>query len=193
MLINKEGLWKNNPALVQLLGLCPLLAVSNSVINSLAMGFCTLFVLIISELSVSALRHFIPKSVRLALFMVIIASAVTMIEIIMNAYFYNVYLSLGIFLPLIVTNCIIAARAEVFASKHTLTESLIDALMMGGGFMWVLLILGALREVLSKGTLGYGMENLLGAAFKDFYVSIAEPQLFFWQVCPPVHLLALGC
>lgn len=194
--INKEGLWQNNPALVQLLGLCPLLAVSNSVVNSLAMGICTLFVLLISELNISALRHHIPNSMRLPLFMLIIASAVTAIEIIMNAYFYQLYLSLGIFLPLIVTNCIIAARAEVFASKHKLIDSAMDAIMMGLGFMWVLLVLGAVREVLSQGTLLNGMEHLFGSGFNNGFanlsITVVKPQLFFLAGLPAGAFISLG-
>ena len=150
--IIKEGLWKNNPALVQLLGLCPLLAVTNTVINGLGLGLATILTLVASNGIISMLRHQIPDEARLPVFVLIIASIVTAIELSMNAWFHELYLILGIFIPLIVTNCSIIARAEAFAARNPVTPSLLDGLMMGIGFTAVLVLLGALTEQFAHAT-----------------------------------------
>jgi len=148
-----QGLWKNNPGLVQLLGLCPLLAVTSTVVNALGLGIATLFVLICSNATVSAIRHWVPKEIRIPIFVLIIAAFVTCVQLLMNAFTYDLYQSLGIFLPLIVTNCAIIGRAEAYASKNPIKQASFDGLMMGCGFLAVLIILGAIREVLGQGTL----------------------------------------
>ena len=148
-----EGLWNNNPALVQILGLCPLLAVSNTVINSLGLGLATTLTLVTSNATVSLIRRWVRPDIRIPVFVLIIASIVTVIELAMNAWFHELYLILGIFIPLIVTNCTIIARAESFASKNALMPSIIDGLFMGIGFMAVLVVLGAMRELIGFGTL----------------------------------------
>jgi Predicted NADH:ubiquinone oxidoreductase, subunit RnfE len=132
--ISKNGLWNNNQALVALLGLCPLLAVTNNVTNAISLGLATTFVLVASNLSVSLFRNHIRKEVRIPIFVLLIASFVTLVDLLMQSFFYDMYLILGIFVPLIVTNCAILARAEAFASKNTWDRSVIDGLMMGIGF-----------------------------------------------------------
>lgn len=157
-----DGLWKNNPAIVQLLGLCPLLAVSATVTNALGLGIATTFVLVGSNLIVSLIRKFLPQEIRIAVFVMVIASLVTCVQLLLNAYTYGLYESLGIFIPLIVTNCIIIGRAESFASKNPVLPAVLDGLWMGLGMTLALVILGALREILSKGTLFDGADLLLG-------------------------------
>ncbi len=160
--IISNGLWKNNQAFVALLGLCPLLAVSNTVINGLALGLATTLTLALSNSAISLVRHTIQPEIRLPLFVLIIAGIVTVIELLMHAYFYELYKTLGIFIPLIVTNCAIIGRAEVFASKNSVLPSLIDGLAMGLGFSLALLLLGGLREILSSGSLLSQAELLFG-------------------------------
>ncbi len=161
--IAKNGLWNNNQALVALLGLCPLLAVTNNVVNSIALGLATTFVLIASNTTISIFRHHISKEVRIPIFVLLIASFVTIVELAMQSYFYDLYLILGIFVPLIVTNCAILGRAEAFASKNTWGKSALDGLMMGIGFSVVLIILGAMRELIGSGTLFEQSDLLLGS------------------------------
>jgi len=156
----KQGLWTNNQAFVALLGLCPLLAVSNTVINALGLGIATTVTLLLSNSIISLSRHYIPKSIRLPIFVLIIACTVTLIELLMKAYFYELYKTLGIFIPLIVTNCAIIGRAEVFASKQPLPNAVIDALAMGLGFSIALVLLGGLREAIGSGTL-FSQANIL--------------------------------
>jgi len=141
-----DGVWRQNPALVQLLGLCPLLAVSNTVVNGAGLGIATLLTLIVSNLSVSLCRPFIHKSIRLPVYVLIIATTVTVIEQLMAAYFTDLHKNLGLFLPLIVTNCLILGRAEALASRVTWRKALSDALAMGLGFLLVVTLLGAIRE-----------------------------------------------
>ncbi len=192
MKINLSGLWKNNPAFVQLLGLCPLLATSTTVVNGLAMGMATTIVLLLSTLLVSSLRNHIQESVRLPTFMLIIAGSVTAVELLMKAYLYELYLALGIFIPLIVTNCIIIGRAEAFSSKHPVRDSLLDALIMGIGFTWVIVVLGAIREVLAKGTLFSGLNMLLGESFTDTYIRLLDPQVFLLAALPAGAFMVFG-
>jgi electron transport complex protein RnfE len=174
--IIKDGLWTNNAGLVQLLGLCPLLAVTNTVINGLGLGLATTLTLIASNGIISLMRHHIPDEARLPVFVMIIASIVTIIELSMNAWFHQLYLILGIFIPLIVTNCSIIGRAEAFAARNPVTPSLLDGLMMGIGFTAVLVVLGGLREVIGQGTLlsqaylmfGESARNLTITVFQDY-------------------------
>ena len=150
--VAKNGLWTNNPALVQLLGLCPLLAVTGTVVNALGLGIATLAVLIGSNTIVSLIRNHVSDAVRLPAFVMIIAAFVTCTELLMKAYTYELYQILGIFIPLIVTNCAILGRAEAFASKQNVGMAAFDGLMMGLGFLAVLILLGAIRELLGQGT-----------------------------------------
>lgn len=157
-----EGVWKNNGALVQLLGLCPLLAVSNSVTNALGLGLATLFVLVCTNTTVSLFRKITPHDIRIPIYVLVIATVVTAVQLLMNAFAFPVYQSLGIFIPLIVTNCIVIGRAEAYASKNKVKFSAFDGFSMGLGMTFSLVILGALREILGKGTLFDGLDLLLG-------------------------------
>ena len=157
-----DGAWRQNTGLVVLLGLCPLLAVTNTLINGLALGLATMLTLMVSNLSVSALRGLLRPEIRIPAFVLIIASVVTVIELLMHAYFYDLFRILGIFIPLIVTNCAIIGRAEAFASRHGPLASLMDGFATGLGFCITLVLLGALRELTGHGTLLAGAEMLLG-------------------------------
>jgi electron transport complex protein RnfE len=148
-----KGLWKENPIFVQVLGMCPTLAVTNSVINAITMGLATTFVLVMSNVLISSLRNFIPRQVRIATYILIIASFVTMVDYVIQAISLEVYKSLGAFIALIVVNCIILGRAEAFASKNTVVSSLLDGLGNGAGFTFALLCLGVVREIIGNGTL----------------------------------------
>jgi electron transport complex protein RnfE len=191
--IIRDGLWNNNPALVQLLGLCPLLAVSNTVINGLGLGLATIITLIASNGLVSALRNYIPDEARLPVFVMIIASVVTMIELSMNAWFHELYLILGIFIPLIVTNCAITGRAEAFASRNPVLPSLVDGLMMGIGFTAVLVLLGAMRELIGQGTLFSEAHLMFGEAARNFSLVVFEDYRgFLVALLPPGAFIGLG-
>ena len=148
-----DGLWRNNPATVQLLGLCPLLAVSNTTINGLSLGIATAFTVLLSNVLVSASKRFILPEIRIPIYVIIISGIVTMVGLLMNAYAHDMYLRLGIFIPLIITNCAILARAEAFAVKNPVLDSAIDGIATGAGFALVLVALGAVRELIGHGTI----------------------------------------
>jgi Na+-translocating ferredoxin:NAD+ oxidoreductase subunit E len=191
--INANGLWHNNPGLVQLLGLCPLLAISGTVVNALGLGIATTLTLVASNVTVSLIRHWVRPEIRIPVFVLIIASVVTAIELAMNAFFYELYLVLGIFIPLIVTNCAIIGRAEAFASKNPIPKALADGLAMGLGFTGVLVTLGALREVIGHGTLLADAHLMFGEAARDFSLTvIAEYRGFLLALLPPGAFIALG-
>ena len=188
-----DGLWKNNPAIVQLLGLCPLLAVTGSVVNALGLGVATCFVLVTSNSAVSIIRNITADAVRLPTFVMIIAAAVTCIELLMQAFSYELYEILGIFLPLISTNCVILGRADGFARKNPLLPALYDGLLMGLGFTVVLVILGGLREVTGTGALFANMDLLFGpdaANWKIVFVDGYEP--FLLAILPPGAFIFTG-
>lgn len=188
-----EGLWNNNPALVQILGLCPLLAVSNTVINSLGLGLATTLTLVASNATVSLIRRWVRPDIRIPVFVLIIASVVTVIELAMNAWFHELYLILGIFIPLIVTNCTIIARAESFASKNALMSSIIDGLFMGVGFMAVLLVLGAMRELVGFGTLLSHADLMFGEIGKSMTLQPWEQYRgYLLAILPPGAFMGLG-
>ncbi len=189
-----EGLWKNNPGLVQLLGLCPLLAISTTFFNALGLGLATIFVLTGSNLAVSLMRRFIPADIRIPIFVVIIASLVTIVELLMNAFFHDLYRVLGIFIPLIVTNCIIIGRAESFASKNSVPMALADGLFMGIGFAFVLVTLGSIREILGKGTLFSQAHMMLGESARDMQIHVLGSDYpgFLFAMLPPGAFLCLG-
>jgi H+/Na+-translocating ferredoxin:NAD+ oxidoreductase subunit E len=191
--IIRDGLWTNNPALVQVLGLCPLLAVTSTVVNAIGLGLATLLVLMGSNLAVSLIRNFVGDSVRLPAFVMIIASFVTCAELLMQAYTYELYQILGIFIPLIVTNCAILGRADAFASKNPPIPALLDGFMMGLGFLVVLIALGAIRELIGQGTLLTDMDLLLGPAAGDWAIRPLEnyPNVLF-MVLPPGAFIGLG-
>jgi len=191
--IVKNGLWSNNPGLVQLLGLCPLLAVSSTVINSLGMAVATTLVLLISNIAVSMIRNSVRQDIRIPVFVMIIAAAVTTIELVMNALFHELYTILGIFIPLIVTNCVIIGRAEAFASRNSVPKAALDGLMMGVGFAIVLLALGAMREVLAFGTLFDRAELMFGPVASSWQLTIIpEYRGFLLAALPPGAFIGLG-
>lgn len=191
--ITLDGLWDNNPALVQLLGLCPLLAVTGSVVNAIGLGLASTIVLLGSNLTISAFRQFVPTSVRLPIFVMIIASFVTAIELLMQAFTYELYQILGIFIPLIVTNCAIMGRADAFASKNPVPASLLDGLMMGVGFTAVLVVLGAMREALGSGTLFADMQLLFGASAESWKIVLVDDYPgFLFAVLPPGAFVGMG-
>ncbi len=186
----RKRLIDDNAALVQLLGLCPLLAVSNSVVNALGLAIATVFTLVLTNALVSAIKPIISKEIRISLFVLIIASVVTALEMFMNAYFHELYLILGIFIPLIVTNCIIMARAESFASKNTIWLAIKDGFFTGLGFALVLVVIGAIREILGNGSLFNQAQLLFGdfgkvlhwQIFEDYHgflIAILPPGAFF--------------
>lgn len=191
--IATDGLWKNNAVFAQMLGLCPLLAVSNTVINALGLGLATILVLILSNMSVSLIRNIIRPEIRLPVFVVIIASAVTTIELIMHAWFHELYLVLGIFIPLIVTNCAIIARAESFASKNNVAKSMFDGLMTGLGFALVLLALGILREIIGMGTLFSNAHIMFGEGMQWLTIEVfSNYDGFLLAVLPPGAFMGLA-
>ncbi|HMA67774.1 MAG TPA: electron transport complex subunit E [Desulfosalsimonadaceae bacterium] len=171
-----KGLWEEIPPFRLVLGLCPVLAVTKSVANGLGMGIATTFVLVCSNLLVSLLRNVIPSKIRIACYIIIIATFVTVVELLMQAFAYPLYLQLGIFIPLIVVNCIVLGRAEAFASKHNPIYSIADGLGIGIGFTLSLGALGAVREVLGEGTF-YGME-VFGSSFEPFTFMVEAPGAF---------------
>ena len=188
-----QGLWKNNPGLVQLLGLCPLLAVTSTITNALGLGLATLLVLICSNATVSAVRQWVPKEVRIPIFVLIIAAFVSCVQLLMNAFTYGLYQSLGIFLPLIVTNCAIIGRAEAYASKNPIKQATFDGLMMGIGFSLVLVLLGAIREILGQGTLFDGAHLLLGDWAIGLRIEIFQfDSKFLLAILPPGAFIIMG-
>ncbi|MCJ8313572.1 MAG: electron transport complex subunit E [Saccharospirillaceae bacterium] len=188
-----DGLWVKNPALVQLLGLCPLLAVTGSVVNALGLGLATLVVIVGSNIAVSLIRSYVPDTIRLPAFVMIIASLVTCAELLMQAYAFELYQIISLFVSLIVTNCAILGRAEGFARKNTVWLSALDGLFMGIGFLFVLVFLGAMREVLGHGTLFDGMELLLGPAAADLKIVVFEDYTsFIFAILPPGAFIGLG-
>ncbi|MCC5796789.1 MAG: electron transport complex subunit E [Methylophaga sp.] len=191
--LSYEGLWKNNPALVQLLGLCPLLAVTNTMINGLGLGLATILTLVASNGLISLLRNHIPDEARLPVFVMVIASIVTIIELSMSAWFHELYLILGIFIPLIVTNCAIIGRAEAYASRNPVAPSLVDGFMMGIGFTAVLVLLGGMRELVGQGTLLSQAELMFGEAARGFQIVIFEDYRgFLMAMLPPGAFIGLG-
>ena len=188
-----EGLWKNNPGFVQLLGLCPLLAVTSTVINALGLGIATTLILMASNVSVSLIRNIVTNEIRLPVFVLVIASFVTAIEMLIKAFYYDLYLTLGIFIPLIVTNCAIIGRAEAFASKQPWDRALLDGLMMGLGFTIVLVLLGGLRELFGYGTLFTQAELMFGEAAQWMTITVFENyEGFLLAILPPGAFFGLA-
>lgn len=188
-----QGVWHNNSTLVQLLGLCPLLAVSNTATNALGLGLATMLVLTCTNLVISLFRRQIPTQIRIPIYVMIIATTVTVVQLLMNAYTYALYQSLGIFIPLIVTNCIVIGRAEAFASKNSVAHSVFDGFSMGLGMMLSLVALGSLREIIGNGTLFDGLENLLGSWAKSLRVEFFHNDSnFLLAILPPGAFIGLA-
>ncbi|THF62654.1 electron transport complex subunit E [Pseudothauera rhizosphaerae] len=183
-----NGLWKQNTGLAQLLGLCPILAISTSMVNAVSLGLATVLVMAMVNLAVASLRNFIPYEIRIPIFVLIIAALVTMVDLAFNAWLHGLYLVLGIFIPLITTNCIVLARVEAYAAKNDALSSTVDGLMMGLGLVWVLALLGGIRELAGSGTLFSGIDmivpglsaiQLFGDDYPGFLIAILPPGAFF--------------
>lgn len=188
-----QGLWKNNPGLVQILGMCPMMAISNTVVNSLGLAMATILTMVVSNGLASAIRHWVRPEVRLPVFVMVVASVVTVIELWMNAYLNMLYHVLGIFLPLIVTNCIVIARVEGFAARNPVLPSLYDGLMMGLGFGLVLVALGVIRELLGFGTLLANAQQLFGPMAANWTIHVLPEQAhFLLAILPPGAFMALA-
>lgn len=188
-----NGLWKNNPGLVQLLGLCPLLGTSNSTVNALGLGLATALVLTCSNAAVSMIRGVTQTAVRLPAFVMIIAALTTCIELLMQAFTYELYQILGIFIPLITTNCVILGRADGFAAKHNPLIAGFDGLVMGIGFCLVLVVLGGLRELFGTGALFANMHLLFGPIAADWQITLfSDYKGFLLAILPPGAFIVLG-
>jgi electron transport complex protein RnfE len=187
-----NGLWKQNTGVVQLLGLCPTLAVTTSAVNGLSLGFATALVMAAANGSVSPVRQFVPNEIRVPVFILVIAALVTVIDLSINAFAHPLHKVLGIFIPLIVVNCIVLARVESFAAKNPPVPSMLDGFMMGSGLMLVLGLLGAIRELVGKGTILSGLDLVLGPAAHQFMWTSTDYQGLLLGVLPPGAFLGLG-
>lgn len=188
-----QGLWKNNSALVQLLGMCPLLAVTSTATNALGLGLATTLVLTLTNLSISALRRWTPSEIRIPIYVMIIASVVSIVQMLINAYAFGLYQSLGIFIPLIVTNCIVVGRAEAFAVKNSPAMSALDGFAIGMGATGAIFVLGSLREILGNGTLFDGADALLGGWAKALRIEVFHTDTpFLLAMLPPGAFIGLG-
>jgi electron transport complex protein RnfE len=191
--IAAEGLWRNNAGLVQLLGLCPLLAVTGTAVNGLGLGLATIIIMVGSNVIVSAFRHVIPQEIRIPVFVLVIASMVTAVELLIQAYYYELYQVLGIFIPLIVTNCSIIGRAEAFAVKNPIPQAAWDGLMMGLGFAAALVCLGALREFIGNGTVLAQAHIMFGETARQWTLHVwPEYRGFLLAILPPGAFIGLG-
>jgi len=191
--ITINGLWKQNPGVVQLLGLCPTLAVTTTAVNGLSLGLATALVMSAANGSVSPVRRFIPGEIRVPVFILVIAALVTVIDLSINAFAHPLHKVLGIFIPLIVVNCIVLARVESFATKNSPVPSMLDGFMMGFGLTLVLGLLGAMREIIGKGTLFSGLDLVFGPTAKQFVLTvISDYHGFLLAVLPPGAFLSLG-
>jgi electron transport complex protein RnfE len=191
--IVENGLWKQNPGVVQLLGLCPTLAVTTSLVNGLSLGLATALVMAAANGAVSPVRKFVPAEIRVPVFILVIAALVTVIDLAIHGFAAPLHKVLGIFIPLIVVNCIVLARVESFAAKNEPVPSMLDGLMMGLGLAIVLAILGGIREVIGKGTLFSGLDLALGPDFKHYVLSIPDYHGFLLAILPPGAFLGLAC
>jgi electron transport complex protein RnfE len=188
-----NGVWKQNTGVVQLLGMCPILAVSSSVVNGVSLGLATAVVMALSGAAISPIRTIVPNEARIPVFILIIAVLVTVIQYLMNAYMYSLYVVLGIFIPLIVTNCIVLARIEAFAAKNPPMQSALDGFAMGLGLTCVLAVLGGIREILGHGTLLSGIDLALGESAKALVVTvIPNYHGFLLAILPPGAFISLG-
>ncbi|MDR3409802.1 MAG: electron transport complex subunit E [Formivibrio sp.] len=193
--ISNNGIWKQNPGVVQILGMCPTLAMTTTVVNGASLGIATALVMLLSGGAVALMRQWVPHELRNPVYILIIAALVTMVELAMNAYMHSLYLVLGIFIPLIVTNCLVLARAEAFASKNGVVQSALDGFMMGIGATAVLGLLGGIREVLGKGTLFTGLDLVFGPVAKNWVIHVVPAEWnyqFLISILPPGAFIGLG-
>jgi len=190
--IRDNGLWQQNTSLVQILGLCPLLAVTTNLVNGVMLSLATIIVMAIANLAVAVLRNLIPHEVRIPVFILIVAALVTVVDLIFNARFHELYRVLGIFIPLIVTNCIVLARVEAFANKNPPLQALVDGVFMGVGMLWTLALLGGLRELIGGGTLFAGIDMVF-PALHPLQLLPADYPGFLLAILPPGAFILLGC
>ncbi len=191
--IARDGLWDNNVVFAQLLALCPLLAVTGTATNGLGLGLASLFVLVVANLVVSLFRGIITPEVRIPVFILLIAAIVTLVDMMMNAWLHELHKVLGLFIPLIVTNCAILGRAEAFASRQPVRAAIFDGLMMGIGFIIALVTLGAAREIVGSGTLFANAALLLGDGFRFLELTlIPDYRGFLLMILPPGGFLMMG-
>lgn len=188
-----NGMWKQNPGLVQLLGMCPTMAVTSNVVNGVSLGLATALVMALSGAEVSPIRSWVPSEIRIPVYILIIAVLVTVVQLLMNAYVHPLYLVLGIFIPLIVTNCIVLARVEAFASKNGVLHASLDGLFMGLGATAVLGVLGGMRELFGHGTLLSGIDLALGESAKSWVIHVVpDYHGFLLAILPPGAFIGLG-
>lgn len=190
--IADNGIWKQNTSIVQILGLCPLLAVTTNAVNGIMLSLATIIVMALSGVAIASLRNFIPHEIRIPVFILIVAALVTVVDLLFNANLHELYLVLGIFIPLIVTNCIVLARVEAFAAKNEPGGSTVDGIAMGIGLTLVLAVLGAMREVVGSGTLLSGIDMLIPGA-QPIVLFGADYPGFLIAILPPGAFIALGC
>jgi Na+-translocating ferredoxin:NAD+ oxidoreductase subunit E len=190
--IAENGVWKQNTSLVQVLGLCPLLAVSTNITNGVMLSLATIVVMMISNVVIAALRNFIPHEIRIPIFILIVAALVTVVDLLFNANLHELYVVLGIFIPLIVTNCIVLARVEAFAAKNPPLHATFDGFWMGVGMLWTLALLGALREFLGSGTL-FGGIDMVFSSLQPLQVLPDDYPGLLVALLPPGAFILLGC
>lgn len=190
--IADNGLWKQNSSLIQLLGLCPLLAVTTNVVNGVMLSLATIIVMALANVGVASLRNFIPHEIRIPVFILIVAALVTVVDLLFNAYLHELYLVLGIFIPLIVTNCIVLARVEAFANKNPPLQSTFDGIFMGIGMLWTLALLGGLRELIGGGTLLSGIDMVF-PGLQPLQLLPEDYPGFLLALLPPGAFILLGC
>lgn len=190
--IARNGIWKQNTSIVQILGLCPLLAVTTNLVNGVMLSLATIVVMAISGLAIASLRNFIPHEIRIPVFILIVAALVTVVDLLFNANLHELYLVLGIFIPLIVTNCIVLARVEAFANKNPPLQSMFDGIFMGIGMLWTLALLGGLRELIGAGTLFSGIDMVIPGLQALQLLPADYPGLLL-AILPPGAFILLGC
>ncbi len=187
-----NGIWKQNTSIAQILGLCPLLAVTTNAVNGIMLSLATIMVMALSNVAVASLRNFIPHEIRIPVFILIVAALVTVVDLLFNANLHELYLVLGIFIPLIVTNCIVLARVEAFAAKNPPLHSTFDGVFMGVGMLWTLALLGAMRELLGSGTLFGGIDMVFPSLHPIQVLPESYPG-FLLALLPPGAFILLGC
>jgi len=190
--IANNGIWKQNTSIVQILGLCPLLAVTTNAVNGIMLSLATILVMAIANVAVASLRNFIPHEIRIPVFILIVAALVTVVDLLLNDNLHELYLVLGIFIPLIVTNCIVLARVEAFAAKNPPLQSTFDGIFMGVGMLWTLALLGGMRELLGSGTLLGGIDMVFPSLQPIQLLPESYPGLLL-ALLPPGAFILLGC
>ncbi len=190
--IARNGIWKQNSSLAQLLGLCPLLAVTTNAVNGIMLSLATILVMALANVAVASLRNLIPHEIRIPVFILVVAALVTVVDLLFNANLHELYLVLGIFIPLIVTNCIVLARVESFAAKNPPLQSTLDGIFMGIGMLWTLALLGGLREFLGSGTLFGGIDMVFPSLHPIHILPESYPG-FLFAILPPGAFILLGC